>query len=390
MSVNKYANLPDIDTAPDIYETEDVFPSSQAKQGDSSDEESGVQTRHTSRGKIIEAPGREELDNSSLIGTDEASRRFKRAERKSRQDRSLYKYPPSRSLSPSPSRQKSLSARLRLLQNELASLENEVSDPSNPLLQKEREESNVDPGELIKGLVDVRARLDKVSQKEGRSRLVQEEEGATTKVKDGDQAKDGVKELAEMDRRVGEVEKLIGSSSTSLDEASPMPTPLLLLLSRLNTQVTVLTQPRHLDNISRRLKLLLSDLDRVSSANQQHRRQSHHNEAAIPPNAAPSALQEQITPILTRLVPSLPHIPHILMRLRTLSALHTSAAEFQSTLEGLEEEQKKAREALEELSRALDSVEGSLDENRKLVEGNVSGLEERVQSLLQRVEQVSR
>ena len=169
-----------------------------------------------------------------------------------------------------------------------------------------------------------------------------------------------------------------------------MPTPLLPLLSRLNTQVTVLTQPRHLDNISSRLKLLLSDLYRVSSANQQHRRQSHHNETAIPLNAAPSALQEQITPILTRLVPSLPHIPHILMRLRTLSALHTSAAEFQSTLEGLEEEQKKAREALEELSRALDSVEGSLDENRKLVEGNVSGLEERVQSLLQRVEQVSR
>lgn len=118
-------------------------------------------------------------------------------------------------------------------------MENEVSDPSNPLLQKEREESNVDPGELIKGLVDVRARLDKVSQKEGRSRLVQEvlshgnkkeipntvevkEEGATTKVKDGDQAKDGVKELAEMDRRVGEVEKLIGSSSTSLDEVRPV------------------------------------------------------------------------------------------------------------------------------------------------------------------------
>ncbi|TFY69522.1 hypothetical protein EVG20_g3122 [Dentipellis fragilis] len=408
MSANKYANLPDIDTAPDIYETDDVFPSSQTKQGESSDEESGLPARHALRGRNGETSGKEELDNSNLIGAEEASKKFKRAERKRTRDRSIYQYPRSRTPSPSPSHPPSLSGRLRLLQAELASLETELGDPSNPLLQKEREEEHVDPGELIKGLVDVKSRLEKFSvNKEGRVRLVNEvlkeesaeglvapepeskkEESKETSTEDKEPVKTTLRDTADMDRRVGELEKLVGSASASLDETSPMPPPLLPLLTRLNTQLTVLTQPRHLDNISRRLKLLLTDLERVSSSTQQHRRQSHHPEGAPPPVAAPSVLQEQMMPILTRLVPNLPHIPHILTRLRTLSTLHTSAAEFQSTLEGLEEDQKKVREGLEELSKAVESVEGSLQDNNKLVRGNVSGLEERIDTLMQRLEKL--
>lgn len=101
-------------------------------------------------------------------------------------------------------------------------------------------------------------------------------------------------------------------------------------------------------------------------------------------------MQEQLLPLLTRLGQSLPQIPHILTRLRTLSTLHTSASEFQGTLEGLEEEQRKMREALEELNSAVETVEGSLDENQGLVKGNVSGLEERVEGLLRRLDELSR
>jgi nuclear migration protein JNM1 len=173
---------------------------------------------------------------------------------------------------------------------------------------------------------------------------------------------------------------------------SPLPPPLLPLITRLNTQLTLLTQPRHIDSISRRLKLLLTDLDRASASQQHashHRRQNSQSSTA---GASPanSVVQEQLLPLLTRLGPSLPQIPHILTRLRTLSALHTSAAEFQGTLESLEEEQRKMREALEELNGAVKTVEGSLDENQGLVKGNVSGLEERVEGLLRRLEELSR
>jgi nuclear migration protein JNM1 len=80
----------------------------------------------------------------------------------------------------------------------------------------------------------------------------------------------------------------------------------------------------------------------------------------------------------------------LLIRLRTLSALHTSAAEFQNTLEGLEEEQKKTRDSLLELDKALESVETSLDENRGVVKSNVGALEERVEALLRRIDELSK
>ncbi|KAG5650195.1 hypothetical protein H0H81_000354 [Sphagnurus paluster] len=405
MSSNKYADLPDIDTAPDVYETEDVIPSTQTA-GEDSDEEVAPPQRGATRGRT-DIPGKEEIDSSSL-NPEEASKRFRKAERKRDRTRTLYAYPPSRSSSPEEpanARPLPLAHRLRNLQNELAALETELADPSNPVLAKEREVDNVDPGELIRGLVDVRGRLDKIrKEKEGRAKLLGAVMGDSREVgsddeearekKSGEQAKGTgdeaagkpeVKSIVEMDRRVGELEKLVGSSSAALDETSPLPPPLLPLISRLNAQLTILTQPRHIDSISRRLKLLLSDLDRAS-AQHSHRRQA--SQANGP--TQPSALQEQLLPLLSRLGPSLPQIPHILTRLRTLAALHTSAAEFQETLASLEQEQQKMHEALTELDGAVKTVEISLEENRSVVRGNVAGLESRVDALLSRLEQLSR
>lgn len=170
-----------------------------------------------------------------------------------------------------------------------------------------------------------------------------------------------------------------------------MPAPLLPLLTRLNTQLTVLAQPRHLDNISRRLKLLLSDLDRLAAANQQQRRSAAATEGdssttTTAPAAFPASLQEQLAPALARLVPALPQIPHILARLRTLATLHASAAQFGNTLSALEEEQRQAREALDALNQAIEGVEGSLAENGRVVKGNVTGLEDRIEALTKRLD----
>ena len=145
--------------------------------------------------------------------------------------------------------------------------------------------------------------------------------------------------------------------------------------------MTLLTQPRHIDSISRRLKLLLSDLDRASAA--QHHRRHPSQPIAIP---QPSPLSEQLLPLLSRLGPSLPHIPHILARLRTLSTLHTAAADFQNSLGDLEQDQKKMRSALEELEEAVCTIEKSMEDNRQVVKGNVTGLEERVSVLLKRLQ----
>ncbi|KAM5543340.1 hypothetical protein V8D89_003214 [Ganoderma adspersum] len=437
----KYANLPDIDTAPDVYETEDVFLTAQDSKGDSSDDESGAPTRGHGRGKQGEPAGREELDLSS-VDPDDASRKFRKAEKKQRRPRVQYVYPPSpngedASGPPSPTQGPvPLSQRLRLLQAEVAALEVELSDPTNPLLRQEKETGNADPGELIRGMVDVKRRIEKIKkEREGRGKLVSVVLGDTTDAEDDDvvkvtaedkeEAKNDAgeakkteaappkpkepqaRDIAEMDRRVGELEKLVGSSNAALDELSPLPPPLLPLLTRLHAQLTLLTQPRHIDSISRRIKLLNAEFERTNSSNNQahhgsQRRGTHHAPGPSSPavtspssslpapasSASSTALQEQLAPVLTRLAPLLPHIPHILTRLRTLSALHTSAAGFQKTLEGLEEEQRRVHGALDDLQKAVEGVENSLGENEKLVKGNVRELEDRIDGLGRRVDDI--
>lgn len=397
MSANKYANLPDIDTAPDVYETEDVFPSTETNGGESdSDEPSGPRVR-AQRGADA---SKEELDDSNLISAEDASRHFRRAER--RRQESRFVYPPSPtsspSRSPSPSR-RPLPARLRALQAELAALEGEVADPSNPALKAE----GVDAGEMIRGLVDVRRRLEKVRMgREGRGRLVgvvlgdggrEDGEEDVKQPSADDKARESkvqglpeVRGVAEMDKRVGELEKLVGSVGATLDESTPITPPLLPMLTRLNSQLMLLTQPRHIDSISRRLKLLLSDLERVSTAQAQKRHSQQPGNTSIIPG---TATQDALLPLLSRLAPSLPHIPHILTRLRTLSALHASAGEFQGTMAALEEEQRKTRDALEALKNAVGDVEASLEANKGTVAGNVQGLEDRVDRVLTRLEELS-
>ncbi|KAI6026343.1 Dynamitin-domain-containing protein [Pisolithus microcarpus] len=380
MSANKYANLPDIDTAPDVYETEDVIPSSHANDGDSTDDEpSALRTRTRVAGDAT-LVGREELDTSNLISAEEASKHFRKAERKRRQ-RTRYTYPPSPSSSRSRSTSRSSSPTdCAVLQAELVALEAELADPSNPALQaREKGGDVVDPGEMIMGLVDVRERLEKVrNAKEGRGKLVsvvlgEKYRGGGAEERDHEGKDRNVapetQGIIEMDKRVGELEKLIGSVNVTLDETTPLTPPLLPMLMRLNNQLTLLTQPRHIDSVSRRLKLLLSDLERAST-NQAQKRQNNMGQQDTQPGSTPA--QDAVLPLLSRLAPSLPHIPHILTRLRTLSALHGSAAEFQSTVGALEEEQKR--------------VEGSLEANRNTVAGNVGNLEERVDNLLNRLE----
>lgn len=152
----------------------------------------------------------------------------------------------------------------------------------------------------------------------------------------------------------------------------------------------MLSQPRHLDNISRRLKLLLSDLDRLAAANQQSRRgpTAENDGSTNAPAALPASLQEQLALALSRLVPALPQIPHILARLRTLATLHASAAQFANSLSALEEEERQSREALDALTQAIEGVEASISENGRVVKGNVTGLEERIDALTTRLDKL--
>ena len=208
----------------------------------------------------IDLSGREDIDSSNLIDPEEASKKFRKAEKRRGISQNLiylisifyfslldrtqtrYAYPPSPTSLPSPtspsanSRPVPLTHRLQAIQSELSALEIELADPSNPLLQNGQDDDAVDPGELIRGLVDVRGRLDKIRKdKQGRGKLVgailgergdhgtgeshhdklKRVGGSTLAKIDG---KSETRSIVEMDRRVRELENLLGSSSITLDE----------------------------------------------------------------------------------------------------------------------------------------------------------------------------
>ncbi|KDQ21811.1 hypothetical protein BOTBODRAFT_26222 [Botryobasidium botryosum FD-172 SS1] len=387
---SKYANLPDIDSAQDVYETPDAF-SPDAER--SSDDESGG----INRARSTETTSREDLDSSHLPNRHDVGQMFRKAERKRTRTRTIYAYPPSPnrspSRSPSPGRQRAppLKTRLRALQHELASLEAELADPSNPLLLAD--EGSADAGEMMRGLVEIRARLLKLGVGEGPvngdamvDRVVRAGKEITPKPVSDEQPEEGKKAdisaeesatIAEVDRRLGELEKLVGSSSMYLDESSPLPQPLLPHITRLSSLLTLLTQPRHIDSISRRLKLLLTDLERYSASTTRRSQPGQPpstTTTALPSSNTSSTLPPDIGPLLTRLSTALPTIPHLLARLRTLSTLHSSASSFASGLSSLEADQAKMKSGLDELERAVEGLEKSLDANGVLVEGNLRAL----------------
>ncbi|KAG8771965.1 hypothetical protein FRC15_003058 [Serendipita sp. 397] len=462
MSTAKYANLPDIDTAQDVYETEDVEAVAQAKADDSADEDGKVKPAG-------DAANPEELDSTSLLSAKEAHKKFRKAEK--RRARKVYSYPPNSDESSdsdstpatlrSRNKQSSQFERLLALKQELALLEAELGTspqpsgtadgPSQEISVNKKgatlrggRESN-DPAELLKGIHDVKSRLERIeSSKEGRDRLleavvsggvarpshhghgsVQTYGGMTVTSPlsssalhrrdgsihrregsfSGSQHAGGAKEemdpaLVRLDSRVGELEKLIGSASAALDETSPLPPPLLPMLTKLNAQLTILTQPRTIDSISRRLKLLLTDMDRVAAQNPSSTTaQSTTNTstgqaratngpvggASGSAPAPPSSIQEQMTPILQRLAPHLPTLPHILARLKTLSSLHAASADFQRSMDQLESQQARNRSSLNDMEGAIRALEKSMQENGEVEKANVNRLEANVQQLLQRL-----
>jgi nuclear migration protein JNM1 len=204
---------------------------------------------------------KEDLDSSSLISAAEASKKFKRAEKRSgefttfslnifivkvdgterHRARTRYAYPPSPTSSEppeSPTRgPPPLSYRLQALQAELSTLEADISDPTNPILVNEQG-SGIDPGELLRGLVDVRGRLEKINgTKTGRGKFVNAViDGGRVGLSDANQAElapvgkrperqDNPQDLVKLDERVGELESVIGSSTASLDEVGTQNLP---------------------------------------------------------------------------------------------------------------------------------------------------------------------
>lgn len=178
--------------------------------------------------------------------------------------------------------------------------------------------------------------------------------------------------------------------------------------------MTMLTQPRHLDAISRRIKLLLTDLDRAHASTKSAgvKRQSldgdsgaglgslspsHGGGQSSAPRSSGTLAEEtvltsaqaqkldQVLGLVPRLQPLLPLLPHLLARLRSLSELHESAATFDETLKQLEQSSARLTSAQQETKTVVDRLDGSIRTNEEMIEANFRALGGRVGDIRRRL-----
>ncbi|GAA5996170.1 hypothetical protein JCM5350_000490 [Sporobolomyces pararoseus] len=481
--MSKYASLPDIDlSGSDVFETPDL-PPQHAYSGDSDSEDEYLNRTNSSpattrRQQAAKQAGllTETNINQDRLDAKEARERFGRVERERNEKQAREQPTRTRRRLPSTEEyvledereKESPLERLRRLRSEVAELEDEVrrnpTPPPTITKSEETEETSQEKGKGKKREVSPAVILQQLQMLRGDLRGLEpkletgvlegtgekEDEGTgefESKAKaslgllnrlgkglDEDSEVNGTNRATvsdeeakpsagegELERRLAELEKLIGANEADIDETNSHPVPLVATLSRLDHLLTLLTQPRHLDSISRRVKVLTSDLERIHESRRKlgdtrplnvalqggvmtlsttggSGSATSSSSTAAPggstsaSNIPPDALQkiDSLFSLLPRIDPLLPLAPRLLTRLRSLQSLHQSSATFSTTLSSLQTEVSGLSERKEGLEQVLNTLEESFKGNQEKFEGNLKGLETRLEGLAKRLDDLNR
>ncbi|CAK9782261.1 hypothetical protein CC85DRAFT_306521 [Cutaneotrichosporon oleaginosum] len=359
----KYSGLPDIDSAPDIYETVDE-PVVGAHRDDDEDPK-----------KIVSRS--EDIDVGDLPSRRRALKVFT--------EPSDHSDPP---------RETQLS-RLRRLQAEVAQLERELQTSPAPVTIRSDSAKR-------KSVLPPRQAVDVVSELSAlRERLNAASEGATiserkdfagrlARLEAAPERKEGVSSPSPVNLRVGDVDKrlavlerAVGVADTEADSSQ---VSLSDTLARLDHFMNLLTQPRHLDSVARRVKLLLADLDRAAAS----RRPGAPASAPGAATLSPSDLErlQSIFSLLPRLDPLLPIIPPLLTRLRSLSTLHAESIaiaddlrELQSSDRAMAEEERELRAVVAGVQQGMVDASVSISKNWESVQARLTALDDKLTRL---------
>ncbi|RFU32451.1 hypothetical protein B7463_g3883, partial [Scytalidium lignicola] len=205
---------------------------------------------------------------------------------------------------------------------------------------------------------------------------------------------------ADFDDRLTFLEKVLGLSSGSAAglEVDGVPKAILPTLDILHRQLSVISEstPSSLDSISRRVRTLTQEAEKLEEARKKAKAAQDSIKAAsgdVSPEES-SGDSEQTAKInaLYGTLPTIeklsPLLPSLLDRLRSLRAIHTDAATASESLGRAEKRQadmateiKKWREGLEKVEEAMKQGETVMGGNMKVVEGWVKELEEQMARL---------
>ncbi|KAI1333240.1 Dynamitin-domain-containing protein [Xylariaceae sp. FL0255] len=411
MAVNrKYADLPDLDSAPDIYETPEL-----------TDDNSTVPTtieRSPSDNEFDDEEDDEIAISHSRLRIDQARSRFLPAQ----VDAEHVDF--SDRLSGKRKSYRTSSRRIQHgefsddengepLDKKIARLKREVQEAKEEHDQQQGETPQQDAdlvslsnalselsaqpeGELVYQTRQQKATNDSTAPQAERSLPSTDSATYTITYAPSYEQSHALAKAADFDRRLTYLEKAMGLSSATPElEGNGLPRAIMPTLELLQNQIMTLSEAStsSLDGISRRVRTLTQEAEQLEKT---RKAAKAAQDELSPSNASvvEGGDSEQTAKInaLYGTLPTIesltPLLPPLLDRLRSLRAIHADAATASETLERIEKSQgemasdiKQWREGLEKIEATMGENGTAMSANMKVVEGWVKELEAKMAQL---------
>ncbi|KAL6878692.1 Dynamitin domain-containing protein [Trichoderma novae-zelandiae] len=421
MALNrKYAALPDLDSAPDIYETPELTDDNStvpttAARTHSDDEFYGVddeaQSISRSRLRIDEARSRFSPATIDISGADFSDRvDGKRRSYKASSRRQRILQDGTEELGDLSDDDDAES-----LERKIARLKREVEETKDEYAKRKGAaagEADGSAGDMR--LESLSQTLDELSRRSGITSIQKiappfsgaNEEPVADSLEAGPtytityaptyEQTHALAKAADFDRRLLILERSLGISSSSMTEAGEggLPRAILPTLDSLEKQISTLSQAStaNLDTISRRVRALATEQDKLNESREKAKalREELGKHAGSPPTD--TSEQEAKINALYAILPAIenltPILPPLLDRLRSLRAIHADAATASQTLDQIEKQQAEITAEVKLWKDGIEKLEETVSNGDKVMKTNVEVMEGWVKDLEQRLEKL--
>ncbi|KAF7551293.1 hypothetical protein G7046_g7756 [Stylonectria norvegica] len=410
MALNrKYAALPDLDSAPDIYETPELTDDNSTVQTtaartqsddefyDVEDDSPGISR---SRLRIDQARSRfmpANIDANGVDFSDRVDGKRKSYKASSRRQRILQDGTEELGDLSDDDDDESLERRIARLKREVEEAKDEYA--RRKAINSKPEDDGALTDERLTSLSQV---LDDISDPTGarvathtsKAFPVSSEEESDELAMGGNatytvtyaptyEQSHALAKAADFDRRLLMLEKGLGISSSSMPEADSngLPRAILPTLDSMDRQISTLAQASEakLDTISRRVRTLASEEDKLNEARERAKVLREELGRHGPPSPSQESEQEAKINALYGILPSIenltPILPPLLDRLRSLRAIHADAATASETLDRIEKQQTDMTAELKLWNEGLEKVEAAMKDGDVATKNNMSVME---------------
>ncbi|KAF9910803.1 Dynactin subunit 2 [Linnemannia zychae] len=180
---------------------------------------------------------------------------------------------------------------------------------------------------------------------------------------------------AELAERLAVLERAIGSTQMQSGGS------LVGTVEKLEQHIGILTQPRQLEQLSRRLKVVTAELERVQELQAKEATTTGISADAENKINALFELVDKIDPLVSL-------APVLVTRLKGLKGLHAEAAVFSDSIKMISSEQSKISEELKGLDTVSSKLQESLTENDAAIQRNIEVIDGRITDLVERVQRL--